>query len=263
MAAIRLQKILAQMGIASRRKAEELIMEGRVTVNGRIAELGMKADPEVDHIKVDGRLLIKAEPKVYYIFNKPEGVVTTLYDPEGRLTIKDFIKRIPYRIYPVGRLDYHSEGLLLLTNDGELSHAILHPSRAIPKTYIVKVKGHVEEKELDKLRKGIRLEDGLTAPAKVKFIRYSEANSWVEIIIHEGRKRQVRRMFEKIGHPVLKLKRIAINGIRLGTLKPGEIRQLTKEELKLLKREVLYLRDKDRPYPQEPKNFKRISGVLL
>lgn len=243
MAAVRLQKILAQMGIASRRKAEELILEGRVTVNGKIAELGMKADPEVDHIKVDGRLLIKVEPKVYYIFNKPEGVVTTLYDPEGRPTIKDFIKRIPYRIYPVGRLDYHSEGLLLLTNDGELSHAILHPSRAIPKTYIVKVKGHVVEKELDKLRHGIRLEEGLTAPAIARFIRYSEANSWVEITIHEGRKRQVRRMFEKIGHPVLKLKRIAINGLRLGTLRPGEIRQLTKEEILNLKKETGLLKE--------------------
>lgn len=250
MAAIRLQKILAEMGIASRRKAEELILEGRVTVNGKLAELGMKADPEVDHIKVDGRLLIRPEPKVYYIFYKPEGVVTTLYDPEGRPTIKDFIKRIPYRIYPVGRLDYHSEGLLLLTNDGELSYAILHPSRKIPKTYIVKVKGHVEEKELDKLRHGIRLEEGLTAPARVRFIRYSEANSWVEITIHEGRKRQVRRMFEKIGHPVLKLKRIAINGLRLGTLKPGEIRQLTKEELQLLKREVLQTKKDTGPFKE-------------
>lgn len=243
MAAVRLQKILAEMGIASRRKAEELILEGRVTVNGKIAELGMKADPLVDHIKVDGKLLVRPEPKVYYLMYKPPQVVTTLYDPQGRPTVKDFIKRIPYRIYPVGRLDYHSEGLLLLTNDGELAHAILHPSRKISKTYVVKVKGHVEEKELQKLRQGIRLEDGLTAPAKVKLIRYSEANSWVEITIHEGRKRQVRRMFERIGHPVLKLKRIAINGLRLGTLKPGEVRQLTKEELLTIKKETGLLRE--------------------
>lgn len=238
MAAMRLQKILAQMGIASRRKAEELILEGRVTVNGKVAELGMKADPLVDHIKVDGKLLLRPEPKVYYLMNKPPRVVTTLYDPQGRPTVKDFIKRIPYRIYPVGRLDYNSEGLLLLTNDGELANAILHPSKAIPKTYIVKVKGHPNEQELQRLRQGIRLEDGMTAPAKVSLIKYAEANSWIEITIHEGKKRQVRRMFERIGHSVIKLKRIAINGLRLGSLKPGEIRQLTKEELLSLKREI-------------------------
>ncbi len=243
MALVRLQKILAEMGIASRRKAEGLILEGRVTVNGKVATIGMKADPQRDHIKVDGKLLLRPEPKVYYLLYKPAGVVTTLYDPQGRPTVKDFLKRIPYRIYPVGRLDYHSEGLLLLTNDGELSHAILHPSKKIPKTYLVKVKGYVEEEGLKRLRKGIRLEDGPTSPARVRLVRYSEKNSWVEITIYEGRKRQVRRMFEKIGHPVLKLRRIAINGLRLGDLKPGELRQLTSEEIRLLKREVGLLKD--------------------
>lgn len=243
MTEIRLQKIIADMGIASRRKAEELILEGRVTVNGQIARLGMKADPERDHIKVDGKLLIRPEPKVYYLLNKPSGVVTTLYDPQGRPTVKEFIKRIPYRIYPVGRLDYHSEGLLLLTNDGELAHAILHPSKDIPKTYVVKVKGHVEEEKLDRLRRGIRLEEGITKPARVKIIRFSENNSWVEITIYEGRKRQVRRMFEKIGHPVIKLKRIAINGLKLGSLRPGELRQLSSEEIRLLRKEVGLLKE--------------------
>ncbi len=149
-------------------KRRRLILEGRITVNGRIAELGMKADPNRDHIKVDGKLLTKREPKVYLMFNKPRNVVTTLKDPEGRPTVKDFLKDIKYRVYPVGRLDYDSEGLLLLTNDGDFANAVMHPSKKIPKTYQVKVKGMPEQKEMDKLKKGIHLEDGLTAPAKVK-----------------------------------------------------------------------------------------------
>lgn len=230
----RVQKILAQMGIASRRKAEELIIEGRVTVNGKIATLGIKADPARDHIKVDGRLLVRPEPKIYLVFNKPAGVVTSLSDPEGRPTIKDFLKGIKYRIFPVGRLDYDSEGLLLITNDGDFAHRILHPSKKMPKTYVVKVKGIVDEGEMEKLRKGVRLEDGLTAPAKAKKIRQSESNSWIEITIHEGRKRQVRRMLEKVGYPVIKLRRIAIGGLKLGDLKPAEMRRLTIEEMKEL-----------------------------
>lgn len=228
----RIQKILAQMGIASRRKAEELIIEGRVTVNGKIATLGMKADPAKDHIKVDGRLLVRPEPKIYLVFNKPVGVVTSLSDPEGRPTIKDFLKGIKYRVFPVGRLDYDSEGLLLITNDGDFAHRILHPSKKMPKTYIVKVKGIIEEDGMERLRSGVRLEDGLTAPAKAKRIRKSENNSWVEITIYEGRKRQVRRMLEKVGHPVIKLRRIAIGSLKLGDLRPGEMRRLTQEEIK-------------------------------
>ncbi|MCL4536165.1 MAG: rRNA pseudouridine synthase [Nitrospirae bacterium] len=230
----RIQKILAQMGIASRRKAEELIEEGRVTVNGKVAALGMKADPAKDHIKVDGRLLIRPEPKIYLMFNKPVGVVTSLSDPEGRPTIKDFLKGIKYRVFPVGRLDYDSEGLLLITNDGDFAHSILHPSRKIPKTYVAKMKGIIDEAEMEKLRRGVRLEDGLTAPAKVKRIRKADNNSWVEITIYEGRKRQIRRMLENVGYPVIRLKRIAINGIKLGDLKSGEIRHLTNEEIKRL-----------------------------
>jgi 23S rRNA pseudouridine2605 synthase len=230
----RIQKILAQMGIASRRKAEELIIEGRVTVNGKIATIGMKADLAKDHIKVDGRLLVKPEPKIYLVFNKPVGVVTSLSDPEGRPTIKDFLKGIKYRVFPVGRLDYDSEGLLLITNDGDFAHSLLHPSKKIPKTYVVKVKGIIDEDAMERLRRGVRLEDGLTAPAKVKKVRLAESNSWVEVTIYEGRKRQVRRMLEKVGYPVIKLRRIAIGGLKLGNLRPGEMRRLTQEEIKRL-----------------------------
>lgn len=234
----RLQKILSEMGIASRRKAEEIILEGRITVNGRIAELGTKADPAKDHIKLDGKLLTRREPKTYIIFNKPRNVVTSLQDPEGRTTVKDFLRGVKYRVYPVGRLDYDSEGLLLLTNDGDFANAVLHPSKKISKTYLVKVKGIPEEGGLVKLRKGVKLIDGLTAPAKVKMIKTTENNSWLEITIHEGRKRQIRRMLESIGHPVLKLQRIRINGIDLGTLGPGGYRYLTTEEIEKIKKEV-------------------------
>jgi len=234
----RLQKILSEMGIASRRKAEEFILEGRVTVNGKIATLGMKADFTRDHIKVDGRLLVRPEPRVYIIFNKPKNVVTSLHDPEGRPTVKDFLKGVKYKVFPVGRLDFDSEGLLILTNDGDLAHAVLHPSKKIPKTYLVKVKGNPEGKKMDKLRSGIRLEEGLTSTAKVKKMRTGENNSWLEITIHEGRKRQIRRMCEDIGHPVLRLNRIRINGLELGRLRPGAYRFLTTDELDKIKKEV-------------------------
>ncbi len=230
----RIQKILAQMGAASRRKAEELIVDGRVTVNGKPAFLGMKADPAKDHIKVDGKLLSRYEAKIYLMLNKPSGVVTSLSDPEGRPTIKDFLKGVKYRVFPVGRLDYDSEGLLLITNDGDFAHGILHPSKKIPKTYIVKVKGIVKDDDIVRLRRGIRLEDGVTAPAKVKRLRDSENSSWLELTIHEGRKRQIRRMTEYIGHPAVKLKRIAVNGVKLGDLEIGKTRHLTQEEIEKL-----------------------------
>lgn len=231
----RIQKILAQMGIASRRKAEELIIEGRVTVNGKRAVIGMKVNPEKDHIKVDGKLLTKVEPKIYLMFNKPTGVVTSLSDPKGRPTVKDFLKGIKYRVFPVGRLDYNSEGLLLITNDGDFAYSILHPSKKIQKTYVAKVKGIIDDDAITKLRQGVRLKDGMTAPAKVKRIRTSESNSWLEITIYEGRKRQIRRMLEKVGYPVIKLRRIAIGDLKLGDLKPGQLRRLTQEEVKKIK----------------------------
>ncbi len=225
------------MGVASRRKAEELIAEGRVKVNGRIAEIGMKADIAKDHIKVDGKLLTRPEPKVYLMFNKPRRVVTSLSDPEGRPTIKDFLQRVKYRVFPVGRLDYDSEGLLLITNDGDFAQSVLHPSHEVSKTYLVKVEGTIPDSSIEKLRRGVRLEDGMTAPARVKKTRVGKAaenNQWLEVIIHEGKKRQVRRMLEKVGHSVLKLKRVAVNGLKLGDLKPGGHRSLTLEEVENL-----------------------------
>lgn len=231
----RLQKIIAKMGIASRRAAEELIIEGRVTVNGQTAIIGMKADSSKDHIKVNGKLLTKPEPKIYLMMNKPVGVITTLAETEERPTIRDFIRKVKYRVFPVGRLDYDSEGLLLLTNDGDFAQSILHPSKKIPKTYHVKIKGILAEDAIEKLKNGIRLNDGLTAPAKVKKLKKSEENSWIEITIYEGRKRQIRRMIERIGHSVIKLKRVKINGIEIGGLEPGAIRYLTPEEVTKIK----------------------------
>ena len=234
----RLQKIIAKCGIASRRKAEELIVEGLVTVNGRPAVLGMKADLERDHIKVRGKLIGRVETKTYLMFNKPVQCITAMYDAEKRPTVKDFLKRVKVQVFPVGRLDYNSEGLLILTNDGELANAVLHPKNKIPKTYRAKVEGFLEPADKSKLEKGIRLEDGMTAPAKIKVIKTLKANSWVDITIYEGRKRQVRRMFARIGHSVIKLQRIRINGLKLGALKPGEYRYMKPEEVEKLKAET-------------------------
>jgi len=234
----RLQKIIAEMGIASRRKAEELILEGLVTVNGKVAEIGMKADPMRDHIKVRGKLLTTPEKKVYYVFNKPRGVMTSMSDPEGRPTVKEFFGRIKQRVFPVGRLDYDSEGLLLLTNDGDFAYAIIHPSRKIPKTYLVKIKGVLEEEDLEKLRKGVKIDGKMTAPAKVKKLKKAEANSWIEMTIHEGRNRQIRKMVERFGHDVLRLMRIRINGIEMGPLEPGAYRKLTTQEMDSIMREI-------------------------
>jgi 23S rRNA pseudouridine2605 synthase len=234
----RIQKIIAEMGISSRRKAEEMIIEGRVTVNGKTAVIGMKADPFRDHIKVDGKLLVEPEKKVYFIFNKPRGVVTSLSDPEGRPTVHDFLKGIRQRVFPVGRLDYDSEGMLFLTNDGEFAHAVLHPSKKIPKTYLVKVKGVLEEKDIEKLKTGIRLDRTLTAPAHVRRVRKTENNSWIEMTIYEGKKRQIRRMLERVGHSVMRLMRVRINGLEMGELKPGAYRKMTPEEMKKMAKEL-------------------------
>jgi 23S rRNA pseudouridine2605 synthase len=234
----RVQKIISKCGIASRRKAEEMISEGRVTVNGQVASLGMKADLLRDHIKVNGRLIRRPESKVYIIFNKPEGCITSLEDPEERATVKGYLKGIRTRVYPVGRLDYNSEGLLLLTNDGDLANSILHPKKKIPKTYLVKVNGFPDDRDIEKLRKGIRLEDGVTLPARVRRIKKTDSNFWLEMTIHEGRKRQIRRMMEKIRHPVLRLRRVKIDGLELGTLPSGAFRHLLPDEIKKLKKAV-------------------------
>lgn len=234
----RIQKIISKCGIASRRKAEELILEGQVSVNGVPAVLGMKADLTRDHIKVNGKLIGAVQSKVYLMFNKPVNCLTASNESEGRPMVKDYLKRVKAQVFPVGRLDFNSEGLLILTNDGELANAILHPKSKIPKTYRVKIDGYLERKDIIKLERGVRLEDGMTAPAKVKVVKSLKANSWIDIIIYEGKKRQVRRMLQSVGHPVSKLIRIRINGLSLGDLKPGEYRYLTPEEVAKLKEET-------------------------
>lgn len=231
---VRLQKIISQAGVTSRRKAEDLIREGRVRINGKtVFELGTKADPDRDTIDVDGKRIEPKQPKISVLLNKPDGYITSLRDPEGRPTVKKLVDNIPLRLYPVGRLDYHTEGLLILTNDGDLAQKIEHPTHALEKIYLAKVKGVPEENKINKLRSGIMLEGRRTLPAKIKVIE-TRKNAWLEITIREGRQNQIRNMFEEIGHPVLKLKRVAIGEVRDDNLKPGEYRILKPQEIKLL-----------------------------
>lgn len=232
----RIQKIISAAGIASRRAAEQLILDGRVRVNGKVVtELGTKADAVKDHIKVDGKLINPHQPLTYIMLNKPAGFVTTMSDPEGRPTVQHLLKGVKIRVYPVGRLDYNTEGLLLLTNDGDFAHLITHPKHEFPKTYRAKVKGVLEDRQIDELEKGIYLDDGKTAPAKVKKLSKEETNSWLEITIHEGRKRQVRRMFDRVGHSVIKLKRVRTGNLVLGDLPEGSFRYLTPDEVQAMK----------------------------
>ena len=233
---VRLQKLIAGTGLASRRKAEELITAGRVTVNGKVVtELGTKVDPDRDHVKVDGKHLTSAQPFVYLMLNKPKNVMSTLDDPGGRTTVKDFLRGVSVRVFPVGRLDFDSEGLMLLTNNGDLAQALLHPRYHVPKTYLIKVKGVLSDEEIAQLERGVKLADGMTSPASVKKIRKAEANSWVEITIHEGRKHQVKRMLESVGHLVIKLVRVKMGPLALGNLEPGEFRFLTDQEANALR----------------------------
>ncbi|HYB20658.1 MAG TPA: pseudouridine synthase [Thermodesulfobacteriota bacterium] len=234
----RLQKILSEIGVASRRQAEALIREGRVTVNGRVAHVGDKADPSRDHIKVDGRRMIWSTSKIYLMVNKPKNFVTTLNDPEGRPTIMDVVKSHYPRLFPVGRLDYDAEGFLLLTNDGELAYRLSHPSFEVPRTYRVKVKGKPTREEVRRLSRGVSLTDGPTAPCRIVPLKESEGNSWLEMTLHEGRNHQVKRMWEKIGYRVLKLARVRFGGLSLGRLKPGEYRPLRAAEVEKLKKAI-------------------------
>jgi 23S rRNA pseudouridine2605 synthase len=257
MPAERLQKIIAAAGIASRRKAEELIASGLVSVNGQtVTELGSKADPEVDRIKVNGKPLSGPERHVYLLLHKPKGYVTTVTDPEGRPTVLDLLRGVAARVYPVGRLDYLSEGLLLLTNDGELAQRLTHASSHVPKTYLVKISGKPSEQQIDKLRSGILLpakrsplktpagretKPGArrrstavhTAPARIKLLREA-ANPWYEVTLLEGRNRQIRRMFEEIEHHVEKIKRVRYGPLELD-VEPGKFRHLTTREVAQLK----------------------------
>lgn len=230
---VRLQKFLAAAGVASRRKAEELIRQGKVTVNGRRAVLGTKVQPHKDIVKVEGKV-VAPEEKVYLILYKPRGVVTTRRDPQGRQTVMDLIGNIGAVVHPVGRLDYDTEGLLLLTNDGDLTYKLTHPRFEIDKTYQVLVKGQPTEEDLESIRQGLLLEDGWTAPTRVSLLKGGRGKSWLEMTIHEGRNRQVRRMWAKLGYPVLKLRRTKFAFLTLGRLKPGDYRHLTRTEVKKL-----------------------------
>jgi 23S rRNA pseudouridine2605 synthase len=239
MAAERLQKILARGGLASRRAAEALVTEGRVRVNGKIVtELGTKADPRKDKVEVDGKRVV-AESPVYFALHKPRGFVTTMNDPEGRPTIRDLIRPhgIAARVFPVGRLDFATSGILLLTNDGAFSDGLLHPKRAVPKTYVVKVHGVMEPTDLDVWRHGVQLEDGKTLPAEAFFLRHEEGKTWFQITIREGRNQQIRRMGEATGFRVMRLSRTSFAGITSEDLKPGDLRPLGYEELVQLKKD--------------------------
>ncbi len=231
---MRLQKFLAQAGVASRRAAEQLISQGRVEVNGRRAELGSSVDPSKDRVRVDGKSVAAKSGRVLIAFNKPAGCVTTASDPQGRKTVMDFFPDFGTRIFPVGRLDYDAEGLLLLTNDGELANHLLHPRYGVSKVYDVKIKGHPDKKAIEELRSGVRIEEGLTAPAEVEVLRLLADSAWLRITLHQGWNRQIKRMGLAVGHPVLKIRRIAYGPIALGRLRPGGHKALNPEEIRKL-----------------------------
>lgn len=240
----RLQKIIAHAGFASRREAETMIREGRVTVNGKVVtELGTKAEPGRDHIKVDGKLITRAETHRYILIYKPREVMSTADDPQGRKTVVDLVKGVRERIYPVGRLDYQSEGLLLLTNDGDLAFKVSHPQHGSVKTYHVKVRGIPDERIIGKLERGITIEGKRTVPCEIEKMKTTgrstgrgddEGNSWYEVRLREGRNQQIRKMFKAVGHPVSKLRRVAIGPIADPKLTPGDWRELTTKEVKML-----------------------------
>jgi 23S rRNA pseudouridine2605 synthase len=231
----RLQKLIATAGIASRRHAEELIVAGRVTVNGKVVkELGTKADPQRDHIKVNGKLInpqLNARDKVYVLLNKPRGYLSSVSDQEGRPVVTELLPPSLGRLHPVGRLDFNTEGLLLLTNDGDLTNYVTAARNRVEKVYEVKVKGVPSDGAIQRLRKGVVLEDGTrTAPAKITKLSETQTNAWFEVLLHQGRNQQVRRMFELIGHSVLKLRRVRIGFLTDEKMKPGEWRFLSPAE---------------------------------
>jgi 23S rRNA pseudouridine2605 synthase len=237
----RIHKCLARAGVASRRAVEQMIREGRIRLNNKpLLELGTLVDSEKDIVQVDGKRVAISEDviseRVYFLLNKPSNVLSTVKDDGDRLTVTKLIKGIgDARIFPVGRLDYDAEGALLLTNDGELTHRLLHPKKKIPKVYMVKVKGEPKEEHLDKLRRGIYLEDGPTGPSQIRVIKKARVNTWVEVILTEGKNRQIKRMFWRIGNPVMKLVRTYFAGLSVDGLRPGEFRPLTKRELSFLR----------------------------
>ena len=243
----RLQKIIARAGLASRRAAEALIADGRVRVNGKVVrEQGIKADAHRDKIEVNGKRVV-AEKPVYYVVNKPREMVSTLSDPEGRDTLKDLVKRIPERLFPVGRLDYHTSGALLMTNDGAMSDALLRPKAQVPKVYVVKFKGKLGVPELSSLRQGVTLEDGYTTkPAEAFVLREEARNTWVQLTLTEGKNRQIHRMGDAIRRRVMRLSRLSFAGVSTDGLAPGEIRPLKKKELEKLKKNYLNPKRRER-----------------
>jgi 23S rRNA pseudouridine2605 synthase len=237
MATVRLQKVLAHAGVASRRAAERLISAGRVRVDGQIVtELGSKVDPRDSRVEVDGSRIVRESP-VYVILHKPRGVVSTMQDPEGRPSVRELLAGLPGRVYPVGRLDFNTSGVLLATNDGQFAETLLHPRRAAPKTYVVKLQGVMEPKEVDRWRRGVELEDGMTLPAKVKLLRHEADKTWLELTITEGRNLQIRRMGDATGFRVMRLARTSFAGVGSEGLGPGQWRYLTAEELTALKKQ--------------------------
>lgn len=226
----RLQKVMAAAGVASRRASEELIAAGRVTVNGEVAELGCKVDGTSDDIRVDGERINTDPDRVYVMLNKPRGVVTTVDDPEGRRTVMDLVN-LPMRLYPVGRLDKDTEGLLLLTNDGDLTHDLLHPSRQVQRTYVALVPGPIRRPAMQRLKEGVELDDGTARPVSVEVIEEQRGKVLLQLVMTEGRKREVRRMLAAVEHPVERLARVAFGGVELGDLRQGKWRFLTQQEV--------------------------------
>lgn len=232
---MRLQKILAQAGLASRRGSERLILEGRVTVNGKVVTApGTTADPSRDTITVDGKPLPTPEPKQYFLLHKPRGYVTSRHDPQGRPVVLDLLPATRYRLFPVGRLDFDSEGLLLLTNDGDLANRLLHPRFAVPRVYEAEVEGRMGPAELGRFRQGVVLEDGVAKPAHVCLLRQTRTTTWLSLTFTEGRYREVKRFCSALGHRVLRLRRVAFGPLRLGRLAPGAVRPLAARELQRL-----------------------------
>jgi 23S rRNA pseudouridine2605 synthase len=232
----RLQKVLARAGVASRRKAEEYITAGRVEVNGRrVTELGTRVNSGRDMIRVDGRLVADIADKVYYVLFKPSGCVTTLSDPEGRSAVKDYLKAIAERVYPVGRLDFDAEGALLLTNDGDVAHRLMHPKFGARRVYLAKVKGEPTPAIIERLRAGVKLDDGLAKPLEVSLVSHAERNTWIRLVLAEGRSHLVKRLCEAVGHPVQRLFRASYAGVSVDGMMAGELRELTSAEIKQLR----------------------------
>jgi 23S rRNA pseudouridine2605 synthase len=244
----RVSKVLAQAGVCSRRGAEEYIREGRVTVNGQVVkESAVLVDPANDHIKVDGRRLRPVPPSVYILLNKPKGVVTSLEDPQGRPTVADVLRGVKARVFPVGRLDYDTEGLLLLTNDGELANRLLHPRYGLERVYLAKVKGIPSREILERFRRGIPMEAGSRGQGDARLHRSLKANAWIEVVVREGKHHEVRRMCESVGHPVIALRRIGFGPLTLEGVPLGRYRHLTPTEVQALQRWAKSASEQKRP----------------